>query len=339
MALFQGFTEPAREVLVLGQEEARALKHGWIGTEHLLLGLLSEQEGLAAPALQSLGVSVEAIRKQVVRILGLGEQVTSGRLPFTPRAKKVLELSLREAMALGHAYIGPEHILLGLVRENEGLASRILLDFDAAAAQVRSELYAAMDVTAGSDCSRPEQGRRWPSPARFTERSRHVLLVAQEEARAIQHRYIGTEHLLLGLLGEKQGVAAQALESLAVTVERVREQMVRILGAGEHLPSGQLPLTPRTSTVLGLALREARSRGHDHIHTGHLLLGLLREDEGVAAPLVGGDAEHALAVADLETVGFRDVPDGGLHADAQPLRCGRCSGPPPRSRWVPVGPV
>jgi ATP-dependent Clp protease ATP-binding subunit ClpC len=138
--VFERFTERARQVVVLAQDEARALKHNYIGTEHILLGLLREEEGLAARVLESLDITVEEVRAQVARIVGQGEEVTTGQIPFTPRAKKVLELALREALSLGHNYIGTEHILLGLVRENEGVAARILLDFDADAEKIRNEI-------------------------------------------------------------------------------------------------------------------------------------------------------------------------------------------------------
>ena len=138
--VFERFTERARQVVVLAQDEARALKHNYIGTEHILLGLLREEEGLAARVLESLDITVEEVRAQVARIVGQGDEVTSGQIPFTPRAKKVLELALREALSLGHNYIGTEHILLGLVRENEGVAARILLDFDADAEKIRNEI-------------------------------------------------------------------------------------------------------------------------------------------------------------------------------------------------------
>src|SRR6201987_1833779 len=136
--MFEGFTERARQVVVLAQDEARALKHNYIGTEHILLGLLREEEGLAARVLESLDITVEEVRAQVARIVGQGDEVTTGQIPFTPRAKK--ELALREALSLGHNYIGTEHILLGLVRENEGVAARILLDFDADAEKIRNEI-------------------------------------------------------------------------------------------------------------------------------------------------------------------------------------------------------
>jgi hypothetical protein len=125
---------------VLAQEEARSLKHNYIGTEHLLLGLLREEEGLGARVLESLQVSVEEVRAQVARIVGQGEEVMTGQIPFTPRAKRVLELALREALSLGHNYIGTEHVLLGLARENEGVAARILLDFEADAEKIRNEV-------------------------------------------------------------------------------------------------------------------------------------------------------------------------------------------------------
>jgi ATP-dependent Clp protease ATP-binding subunit ClpA len=138
--LFERFTPRARQVVVFAHDEACALKHNYIGTEHILLGLLREQEGLAARVLGSLDITLEAVREQVARIIGQGEEATAGEIPFTPRAKKVLELSLREAMSLKHHYLGTEHILLGLARENEGVAARILLDLGADAPTIRSEV-------------------------------------------------------------------------------------------------------------------------------------------------------------------------------------------------------
>src|SRR5437016_5732451 len=125
--MFERFTERARQVVVLAQDEARLLKHNYIGTEHLLLGLLRSEDSPAHAVLGSLGIAIEDVRVQVARIVGPGKDEVSGQIPFTPRAKKVLELSLRESVGLGHNFIGTEHILLGIVRENEGLAARILL--------------------------------------------------------------------------------------------------------------------------------------------------------------------------------------------------------------------
>ena len=138
--MFERFTDRARRVVVLAQEEARVLNHNYIGTEHVLLGLIREGEGVAAKALESLGISLEAVRQQVEEIIGQGQQAPSGHIPFTPRAKKVLELSLREALQLGHNYIGTEHILLGLIREGEGVAAQVLVKLGADLNRVRLQV-------------------------------------------------------------------------------------------------------------------------------------------------------------------------------------------------------
>ncbi len=138
--MFERFTDRARRVVVLAQEEARMLNHNYIGTEHILLGLIHEGEGVAAKALESLGISLEAVRSQVEEIIGQGQQAPSGHIPFTPRAKKVLELSLREALQLGHNYIGTEHILLGLIREGEGVAAQVLVKLGADLNRVRQQV-------------------------------------------------------------------------------------------------------------------------------------------------------------------------------------------------------
>ena len=145
--MFERFTERARQVVVLAQDEARKLRHNYIGTEHILLGLLREEEGIAARVLESLDVTAEEVRAEVARIVGQGDEVTSGQIPFTPRAKKVLELSLREALALGHNYIGTEHVLLGLVREDDGVASQVLLALDVTAEAVREAVVTALGGT------------------------------------------------------------------------------------------------------------------------------------------------------------------------------------------------
>ena len=152
-SMFERFSQRARRVVVLAQEEARLLNHNYIGTEHILLGLIREGEGVAAKALESLGISLETVRQQVEKMIGRGQQPPSGHVPFTPRAKKVLELSLREAQALGHNYIGTEHILLGLIREGGGVAAQVLVkpgaDLNRARQQVVQLLhgYKGKDVT------------------------------------------------------------------------------------------------------------------------------------------------------------------------------------------------
>ena len=138
--MFERFTDRARRVVVLAQEEAVLLSHDYIGTEHILLGLIQEGEGVAAKALESLGISLEAVRAEVEETIGLGHSSPSGHIPFTPRAKKVLELSLREALQLGHNYIGTQHILLGLIREGEGVAAQVLVKLGADLSRVRQQV-------------------------------------------------------------------------------------------------------------------------------------------------------------------------------------------------------
>jgi hypothetical protein len=152
--MFERFTDRARRVVVLAQEEARMLNHNYIGTEHILLGLIHEGEGVAAKALTSLGISLEAVRQQVEEIIGQGQQAPSGHIPFTPRAKKVLELSLREALQLGHNYIGTEHILLGLIREGEGVAAQVLVRLGADLNRVRLQVIHLVQGSKGERSAR-----------------------------------------------------------------------------------------------------------------------------------------------------------------------------------------
>ena len=135
--MFERFTERARQSVVFAQDEARALKHNYIGTEHLLLGLLREEQGLAAHVLAELEVGLDRTRAEVAQIIGEGDVVTQGQIPFTPRAKKILELSLREALALGHNYIGTEHVLIAIARANEGVAMDVLVGFGVEAETLR----------------------------------------------------------------------------------------------------------------------------------------------------------------------------------------------------------
>jgi len=163
--LFEKFTDKARRVVVLAQEEAKLLNHNYIGTEHILLGLIHEGEGVAAKALESLGINLDAVRDQVQEIIGQGQQAPSGHIPFTPRAKKVLELSLREALQLGHSYIGTEHLLLGLIREGEGVAAQVLTRLGADTNRVRQQVIQLLSgfqgketVQVGGEQTAPQKG-------------------------------------------------------------------------------------------------------------------------------------------------------------------------------------
>jgi len=180
--MFERFTDRARRVVVLAQEEARMLDHNYIGTEHILLGLTRVGEGYAARALESLGISLDAVRQQVEEIIGRGQEVPSGHIPFTPRAKKVLELSLRESLQLGHNYIGPEHMLLGLVREGDGVAAQILVKLGADPNRVRQQVIELVHGYQGQDvesaASRPGGGAPADLPddvlVRFDELERRL---------------------------------------------------------------------------------------------------------------------------------------------------------------------
>jgi ATP-dependent Clp protease ATP-binding subunit ClpA len=149
--MFERFTDRARQVVALAQEEARMLNHDYIGTEHILLGLIHEGDGVAARSLESLGISLDAVRQQVEEIIGRGQQAPSGHIPFTPRAKKVLELSLRESLQLGHNYIGTEHILLGLLREGDGVAAQVLVRLGADLNRVLRQVILLLHGYQGQD--------------------------------------------------------------------------------------------------------------------------------------------------------------------------------------------
>ena len=204
--MFERFTERARQVVVIAQSEARALKHNYIGTEHLLLGLLREEQGIAARVLMSFDVTVDEVRAQVARIIGQGDEVVGGHIPFTPRSKKILELSLREALDVGHNYIGTEHILLGLMREGEGVAVRILLDFGASPAAVRDEVLRLLTSSRGEVGAPPPLNweytvrtlegptETWPEQLTAWRREGwEVLTVVEEQGahRALLERRVG----------------------------------------------------------------------------------------------------------------------------------------------------
>ena len=176
--MFERFTDRARRVVVLAQEEARMLNHHYIGTEHLLLGLLHEAEGVAAKALESLGISLEGVRLEIEQIIGLGAEAPSGHIPFTPRAKKVLELSLREAQEIGHNYIGTEHILLGLIREGEGVAAQVLVRLGADLNRVRQQVIQLLHGYQGKE--EPEEFHQEVGADRLTMRLVQLRLHAHE---------------------------------------------------------------------------------------------------------------------------------------------------------------
>ena len=220
-------------MVVLAQEEARTLKHNYIGSEHILLGLLREQEGLAARALESLEITAERVREQVTRIVGAGEEPMVGQIPFTPRAKKILELALREAMNLGHNYIGTEHILLAVVQENEGVAARILLDFNASPATVRNEILQMLSGPRSRPHGATTSGRAVIDEA-WLNGLGALLDRLGLEIRAKLGREPDSGDLLLALTCLPESLPAQTMTELGIdpdvlwgSIERAREQTLR----------------------------------------------------------------------------------------------------------------
>ena len=215
--MFERFTDQARRVIVLAQEETRLLNHNYIGTEHILLGLVHEADGGAAQALESLGVSLEAVRRQVEEIIGEGGSPPAGHIPFTPRAKKVLELSLREAIQLGHNYIGTEHILLGVLREGEGVACQVLVKLGANLPKVRARVLQLV-------ASRPGRG----TSERLLTLSPELTAVLDEARRAAEangESEITPIYLFLAAVEYPDGAAGRMLQSVGVDPEELRRQL------------------------------------------------------------------------------------------------------------------
>jgi hypothetical protein len=257
--MFERFTEQARQVVVLAQDEARTLRHNYIGTEHLLLGLL--REGTVARVLQRLEVTLEEVQAQVARIIGQGDEVATGQIPFTPRAKKVLELSLREALKEGDNYIGPEHILLGLVAEGEGVAARILMDF----APLGNIRLAALDVGEEEEF-KPESPPLAPEVIEEIERVRgekEKALESQDWERAAEARdrefrlSSAARSLQRAWRGEEPPRAEGLPWSVQSTVGRSAESTYRLAPLFSRIPkrsSTYGPPTMRSQLLVGWML-------------------------------------------------------------------------------------
>jgi ATP-dependent Clp protease ATP-binding subunit ClpA len=215
--MFERFSDRARRVIVLSQEEARLLNHNYIGTEHILLGLIAETEGVAARALVSLGVKLDTVRHEVEEIIGQGGSPPSGHIPFTPRAKKVLELSLREAMQLGHNYIGTEHILLGLVREGEGVACQVLVKLGASLPKVRARVVRLLDEGGGEATAAPVP--------RLSSELMAVLDEARRAAEATGEPEVAPIHLFLAAVEHPDGAAGRMLRVVGIDPEELRAQV------------------------------------------------------------------------------------------------------------------
>jgi ATP-dependent Clp protease ATP-binding subunit ClpA len=241
--MFERFTDRARRVVVLAQEEARLLNHNYIGTEHLLLGLAHEGQGVAAAALESLGIRPEAIRSQVEQIIGQGQSAPSGHIPFTPRAKKVLELSLRESKQLGHNYIGTEHVLLGLVREGEGVAAHVLVSLGADMPRVRQQVVQLLSGSAGGPGAAagmrpvampvPEELREAGEQLAEVRRQKEAAIEAQDFERAAALR--DAEEELLAGLAAREGTAGVDLAAVLQELQRLGGEVQRLHGEVQRL--------------------------------------------------------------------------------------------------------
>ena len=244
------YTSPAKQTLELAMNEARALNHSYVGTEHLLLGLLREEKNIGAQVLHSLGVTLDDARAEALRIVG----VEMPRAPISPvpkghdfseRAKKVLAMAREEAELLQHGYVGTEHILLAIARAGEGVAATVLQNLHADLGAIRLQIETVV-----------QRGRstQTTDALPFTSRAKKVIDLSQEQARELNHRYVGTEHLLLGLLAEAKGIAAQVLVSSGVTFEGARRETLRILGT-EMVPAPTEPPVGEKPERIGLTLR------------------------------------------------------------------------------------
>ena len=329
--MFERFTDRARRVVVLAQEEARMLNHNYIGTEHILLGLIHEGEGVAAKALESLGISLEGVRAQVEEIIGQGQQAPSGHIPFTPRAKKVLELSLREALQLGHNYIGTEHILLGLIREGEGVAAQVLVKLGADLNRVRQQVIQLLSgyqgkeaaVTSGAGEGTPSTslildqfGRNLTQAAREGKldpvigREKEIERVMQVLSRRTKNNPV--------LIGEP-GVGKTAIvEGLALAIisgdipETLRDKQIYSLDLGALVAGSRYrgDFEERLKKVL----KEIKSRGDivlfiDEIHT---LVGAGAAEGAIDAASI---LKPMLARGELQTIGATTLDEYRKHLE------------------------
>jgi ATP-dependent Clp protease ATP-binding subunit ClpA len=258
--MFERFTNKARHVVVLAQEEARLLNHNYIGTEHILLGLLGESDSVAGVVLQGFGITRDGARVEVEELIGKGKSQPTGHIPFTPRAKKTLELSLREALAIKHNYIGTEHILLGLIREGDGVAIQIMRRH-ADPLEIRLAVLNALPaVDPGEQADEPEESNaplRWlrqrlgrrvatsvgfrpdmPSAEPATRGTPAVEAALQQAAKLAGQLPVGSHHLLLAALDDENSAASWALASLGVDLDELREKLrsAKITGTSDEQP-------------------------------------------------------------------------------------------------------
>ncbi len=330
--MFERFTDRARRVVVLAQEEARMLNHNYIGTEHILLGLIHEGEGVAAKALESLGIALEGVRQQVEEIIGQGQQAPSGHIPFTPRAKKVLELSLREALQLGHNYIGTEHILLGLIREGEGVAAQVLVKLGADLNRVRQQVLQLLSGYQGKEPTESGGGRGEGSPSsslvldqfgrNLTQSAREgkldpVIGREKEIERVMQvlSRRTKNNPVLIGEPGVGKTAVVEGLAQMVVkgeVPETLKDKQLYTLDLGSLVAGSRYrgDFEERLKKVL----KEIRTRGDiilfiDEIHT---LVGAGAAEGAIDAASI---LKPMLARGELQTIGATTLDEYRKHVE------------------------
>ena len=278
--MFERFTKKAIKVILLAREEAKRSGHDSVATEQMLLGLIGEGIGVAARVLRSAGVNLKNARIEVERTVGRGSGVVEEEIPFTPRAKELLQLSLDEADRLGHNYIGTEHLLLGLVLQRKSVAILVLENLGVSRLRLHSEILSTVRGTSETNIDNTPKSPT--NEANFTEKAIKAIILAREEARRLGYDSVATEQILLGLIGEGIGVAARVLRSAGVNLKNARIEVEKLVDRGSGCVAAEIPFTPEAKKLLQFSLKEARSLGDNDIGTGHLLLGLIQEKESVA---------------------------------------------------------
>jgi ATP-dependent Clp protease ATP-binding subunit ClpA len=233
--MYERFTDRARKVMAMANQEAQRLNHEYIGTEHILLGLVKEGSGVGANVLRDFDIDLQKVRLEVEKLINIRpDMVIMGKLPQTPRAKKVIEFAIEEARNLNHNYVGTEHLLLGLLREHDGVAAQVLMYLGLKLEEVREEIFNRLG--AGVESEEPQQSSRFslvhkppvapiPHPAYYTETVRNALRSSLVAAWSWSKDPINTGHILIGLLREKDSVAAKVLAKIGLTEEMVKQEL------------------------------------------------------------------------------------------------------------------
>ncbi len=304
--MFERFTDRARKVMALANREAQNFNHEYIGTEHILLGLVTENSGVGAQVLKNLGVDAKLLRQEVEKLVKSGpDMVLFGKLPQTPRAKKVIEFAIEEARALNHTYVGTEHMLLGLLREGEGVAAQVLTNLGLELETVRQEVLNLLGVTSDS---LPLERTHLPP---LTLNAEKVLVRANQEALHYNHDCIASQHILLALAKEGTGRAARVLRNHRIDLKLLQREVIRLLKPGsEVVLEKNLPYTPVVRRVMAYAAKEAK--GRREVGTEHLLLGLMWDGETVIARVLVDlglrPDEIRLELERLDRDSYRDLP-------------------------------